>query len=135
MQSAHCRMRVSDAIKTVEGVSIVNIEPGAASISIENEVQQNAVFKAIDNAGYTVQEIHLKTDTVEENYRFKTNINCSSCVEKVTPALQAVKGVCHWDVDTGSKDKTLSVHSIGISKQEVIDTVKNAGFNIEEINS
>ncbi|MBI3221191.1 MAG: heavy-metal-associated domain-containing protein [Bacteroidetes bacterium] len=69
----------------------------------------------------------------EEVYRFKTNINCSGCVAKVTPALNAAKGIQHWEVDTNVKDKILSIHPQGISKQEVIEAVKSSGFKIETI--
>ncbi len=69
----------------------------------------------------------------KEVYRFKTNINCSGCVAKVTPALNGAKGIEHWEVDTNNKEKILSIHPQDISRQEVINVVKNAGFKIEAI--
>jgi copper chaperone CopZ len=63
--------------------------------------------------------------------KFKTNINCSGCVAKLTPFLNDADGVCHWDVDTSNKDKILSLHSEGITEQEVIQKVQEAGFKIE----
>lgn len=130
-------MRVSNAVKSIDGITINNIEPGVASISVENDVQQSDAIKAIEKAGYTVQQIESITqpEADEKTFLFKTNINCSNCVAKVASALNAVDGVCHWDVNTNSNEKTLSVHSIGISEQEVIEAVKNAGFQIELINS
>lgn len=68
-------------------------------------------------------------------YTFKTNIKCNGCVSKVTPFLNEASGVCHWDVDTTSPDKILSVHSTGITEEEVISQVKKAGFHIEKITS
>ncbi len=65
------------------------------------------------------------------NLQFKTNINCGSCVASVKPHLDAAEGVCHWDVDTASKDKILSVHSEGITNEQVIETVQKAGYKIE----
>ena len=67
------------------------------------------------------------------NFKFKTNINCSSCVATVTPFLNDAEGVCHWEVDTTTKDKVLTVKSTGISHQEVIEAVQKAGFKIESI--
>jgi copper chaperone len=64
-------------------------------------------------------------------FKFKTNINCNGCVEKVSPFLINADGICHWDVDTANKDKILSVHSEGITEEEVIQKVKDAGFKIE----
>jgi copper chaperone len=71
---------------------------------------------------------------MDNNFQFKTNINCGGCVASVTPFLNAAEGICHWEVDTASKDKVLSVKSEGITAQEVIDTVQKAGFKIEHVN-
>ncbi len=70
----------------------------------------------------------------DQNFQFKTNINCSSCVAKVTPFLNDAEGICHWEVDTTNKNKVLTVKPEGISQQEVIEAVKKAGFKIEPIN-
>jgi len=73
--------------------------------------------------------------TIEnKNLQFKTNINCGGCVAKVTPFLNEADGICHWEVDTINKDKILSVHSDGITKEEVIQKVQEAGFKIELLN-
>lgn len=70
------------------------------------------------------------TDTV---FTFRTNINCSGCVARVTNVLDKEEGICHWQVDTLSKDKILTVHSEGITEEGVITAVQKAGFNIELI--
>lgn len=72
-------------------------------------------------------------DTNDKTLKFKTNINCGGCVAKVTPFLNEAEGVCHWDVDTVNKDKILSVHSEGITEEEVIQKVQDAGFIIEKL--
>lgn len=137
MQSTHCQMRVSNALKSIDGITIKNLEPGFASITVENDLQHNDAIKAIEKAGYSVQQMESisQPDVDGETYQFKTNINCGDCVAKVSPALNDAGGICHWDVNTNSKEKILSVHSIGITKQEVMDKVKDAGFKIELINS
>ncbi len=63
---------------------------------------------------------------------FKTNINCGGCIATVTPFLEKATTINHWEVDTDSKDKKLTVQGVGLDKQEVIDLVKEAGFKIEE---
>lgn len=77
-----------------------------------------------------METANSKTDQV---YTFKTNINCSGCVANVTPALNAAEGICHWAVDTENKDKILTVHSEGITENEIISAVKSAGYKIETI--
>lgn len=69
----------------------------------------------------------------DKNFQFKTNINCSGCIAKVTPFLNDAEGICHWEVDTTNKDKVLTVKSDGISEQEVIEAVQKAGFKIEPV--
>jgi copper chaperone len=66
--------------------------------------------------------------------KFKTNINCSSCVNTVTPFLEAEKGIQHWQVDTSTADKVLTVEGDAIQKEVVIKTVEKAGFKIQPLN-
>ena len=72
-------------------------------------------------------------DTNDITLKFKTYINCGGCVAKVTPFLNDADGICHWEVDTTNKDKILSVHSEGITEEEVIQKVQEAGFKIETL--
>lgn len=63
--------------------------------------------------------------------KFKTDINCDSCVRNVMPYLNSVSSVTSWDVDTTNKEKVLTVHGTFTDK-EVEQAVKDAGFNIKE---
>lgn len=64
-------------------------------------------------------------------HKFKTNINCGGCIEKVTPFLNR-EGVETWEVDTQNPKKILSVESSSLSKNEIMAIVQEAGFSIEE---
>ncbi|HQV67533.1 MAG TPA: hypothetical protein PLO48_12030 [Saprospiraceae bacterium] len=72
---------------------------------------------------------------VSRALKFKTNINCSGCVEKVTPFLNEANGIDHWNVDTENKEKIMTVHSNSVTENEVILQVQSAGFNIEFVNN
>ena len=63
---------------------------------------------------------------------FKTNINCGGCVATVTPFLEKAKTINHWEVDTNSKEKKLTVTGDNLDKTEVVNLVKEAGFQIQE---
>ena len=63
--------------------------------------------------------------------KFKTNINCSSCVATVTPYLKKVNNVINWKVLTDDKNKILEVEANGNIKDQVIQVVTDAGFKIE----
>lgn len=62
--------------------------------------------------------------------QFKTNINCSGCVAKVAPFLNALLGENQWEVDTTNKNKILTVKSANVEDQKIIKEVEKAGFTI-----
>jgi copper chaperone len=63
--------------------------------------------------------------------KFKTNINCGNCVEKVTPALNETAGDGAWTVDTHHPDKILTVK--GAEEKKVVIAVIKSGFRAEKI--
>ncbi len=68
-----------------------------------------------------------------KKYRFKTTINCSTCIKSVTPFLSKLSNI-KWEVDTNHKDKILSVEGDDGIDQDVINAVQSAGFSIHLIN-
>lgn len=68
-----------------------------------------------------------------ETYKFKTNINCGSCVRAVTPHLNKLEGVHEWKVDTDNLDKVLEVKADAADAQAIKSTVEKAGFQAEQI--
>ena len=60
--------------------------------------------------------------------KFKTNINCSNCLAKVTPLLNAEPKINSWSVDLESEDRILTLESEDITPEEVFKTVIKAGF-------
>lgn len=65
--------------------------------------------------------------------KFKTNINCGGCIAAVTPHLAKIEGLESWSVDTENKDKILTVSLAGATRQDVIESVKKAGFQIDPV--
>jgi len=63
--------------------------------------------------------------------KFKTNINCGGCLAKVTPLLNAEKGIDNWNVDIYTPEKILTVETSELNPAQVMETVKKAGFKIE----
>ncbi len=68
-----------------------------------------------------------------ETMKFKTNINCSSCVAKVTPFLDKKVGKDSWSVDTESEDKILTVDNNELTAEEIVKTIKRTGFEANPI--
>lgn len=65
--------------------------------------------------------------------RFKTNINCSNCVSKVTPFLNKKEGILSWSVDTDSEDKVLTVETNDLEADDIVKVIKRTGFVAETI--
>ncbi|MGI8950517.1 MAG: heavy-metal-associated domain-containing protein [Chitinophagaceae bacterium] len=68
-----------------------------------------------------------------ETLKFKTNINCGGCVARVTPVLNANKGIENWEVNTNNPDKILTVQTSFLKPENIIQEVNKAGFKIEQI--
>jgi hypothetical protein len=69
-----------------------------------------------------------------ETLKFKTTIKCSGCISKATPFLNNKLGEDNWEVDVQNPDKILTVMADKpVTKDEVIQTVQEAGFKAEFI--
>lgn len=65
--------------------------------------------------------------------KYKTNINCGGCIKSVTPFLNELDNIDSWKVDTENPDKILEIELEDDNKEIILETVKKAGFEIEEI--
>jgi copper chaperone len=63
-----------------------------------------------------------------KNLTFKTNIQCSNCLSKVTPKLNEQSGIESWNVDLQDPDRTLTVETESLSAEEIKKVVLKAGF-------
>ena len=62
--------------------------------------------------------------------KFKTNINCVGCVQKVKPFLDQIDGI-KWEVAIQDPAKILTIQGTEEKGEQVIAAVKAAGFEIE----
>jgi copper chaperone len=67
-----------------------------------------------------------------KSYKFKTNINCNGCVNTVTPYLNQLESA-EWKVDIKDKRKILEVHSDQVSQMDIMEKVREAGYEIEPL--
>ena len=68
-----------------------------------------------------------------KKYQFKTNINCSGCVAKVTPALNENADIREWKVDTANPAKVLTVETDSLEEDDVKSIVQKAGLKAESL--
>ena len=58
MTCEHCSARVEDSINKIDGAAAeVNLKKGKAFVSMEKQIDDEEIRKAIENAGYKVVEI------------------------------------------------------------------------------
>jgi copper chaperone len=68
-----------------------------------------------------------------EKLQFKTNINCSGCVAKVTPFLDGEERIGQWTVHTAHPQKVLIVEVKDMTAEEVQALLAKAGFKGEPL--
>lgn len=64
--------------------------------------------------------------------KYKTNIKCAACIEKVTPLLNEAVGEGNWDVDITNPAKVLTVESEK-SEQQINEALNVKGYKAETI--
>ena len=58
MSCGHCSQRVEEALNGIEGVKAeVNLKKKTAYVTLENEVSDEALKAAVENAGYSITKI------------------------------------------------------------------------------
>lgn len=64
--------------------------------------------------------------------KFKTNIKCGGCIQKVKPGLDSLKEIISWNVDLESPDRILTVEG-EINSDLIIQTLSSVGYSAEKI--
>jgi copper chaperone len=68
-----------------------------------------------------------------ETLRFKTSLKCGGCIKAITPGLESLTAIEKWSVDLESPDKVLKVEASDNVSDQVIDSVKKAGYLISRL--
>lgn len=66
-------------------------------------------------------------------YKFKTDIKCGGCLDKVRPHLDAKEEISHWEVDLSDPARVLTVQADDTTAEELVDTVRKAGFKADPV--
>jgi copper chaperone len=68
-----------------------------------------------------------------DTLQFKTNLKCSGCIDKVTPALNEVAGEGCWKVNLESPDKVLTVSAGKEFSAAIKRALEKTGYRAEEL--
>lgn len=64
--------------------------------------------------------------------KFKTNIQCTNCLAKVTPKLNEQSDIQSWNVDLLDPERTLTVETENLNPEDIKKAVLKAGFIANE---
>jgi copper chaperone CopZ len=67
-----------------------------------------------------------------ETIKFKTNIKCAGCIEKVSASLNEIVGEGNWQVDISNPNKWLTV-SATVDEATLKESLKKVGYHAERI--
>ncbi|MBK7213501.1 MAG: heavy-metal-associated domain-containing protein [Bacteroidales bacterium] len=68
-----------------------------------------------------------------EKLTFKTSLKCNGCINTIKPGIEQIQGIQEWKVDLESADKILEINSEADVTEQVIESVKKAGFLISRL--
>jgi copper chaperone len=63
--------------------------------------------------------------------KFKTNIQCTNCLAKVTPKLNEQNDIESWNVDLQDPERTLTVNTANLNPEDIKKAVLKVGFVAE----
>ena len=64
-----------------------------------------------------------------ENKVFKMNINCGSCIAKVTNTLDELVGEDNWNVDTTTPIKLLTIDNEDVTASAISEALGKIGYS------
>lgn len=64
---------------------------------------------------------------------FRTNLNSLSDIETIAPAMDSSAAILNWSVDIEDIDKVLRIESLRENADEIIEVVRLAGYQCEEL--
>ena len=127
MTCASCVARVEKALAAVPGVdaATVNLATETATLRSAAGIDIPAVVLAIDRAGYGIAQQVIELDV--------RGMTCASCVGRVEQALLKAPGVLRATVNLATERATIHVAAGAISVDELVATVKRAGYEASAV--
>ena len=141
MMCMHCVRHVTNALKSVDGVTDINVdlEANKATVTADNDKIQPMV-DAIVEAGYEVTDV-INAQTVQQdinNEKEKTEMilkidgmMCMHCVKHVDKALKGVEGV--GEVVVNLEEKQATVEAAPELEAALVAAVTEAGYTVVEV--
>jgi len=130
MHCSGCTNAVEKALKKVDGVTNVTVQLTTESAFIETDLSEfpsDSVKKAIENAGYEVEEIPVDSITLQIG-----GMHCAGCSSAVEKALSKRDGIVQATVNLSTEKAYVNYNRASISVDEIKRAVEDAGYEVLE---
>ncbi|MFC5136139.1 MULTISPECIES: heavy metal translocating P-type ATPase [Haloferacaceae] len=124
MSCANCSQSVSDAVRSLEGVSEANVNFATDEGSVTydpDEVSLGEIYDAIEGAGYSPV-----SDTITIAV---TDMSCANCSETIRDALERTPGVVDADANFATDEARVTYNPAEASPGDFHDAIEDAGYS------
>ena len=65
--------------------------------------------------------------------KFKTNIKCGACIDKVKPILNELVGETNWNVDLSTADRILTLATDKTDMLQIKKSLEQVGYKADAV--
>ncbi|MGL4570057.1 MAG: heavy metal translocating P-type ATPase [Clostridium sp.] len=134
MTCASCAARVEKVVNKMDGVdeAVVNLATEKMTVNYnKDKIDTKDIEEKVKKAGYEADEIK-SNDTVNESFKIN-GMTCASCSARIEKVLNRTEGIENATVNLATEKATVTYDKGSISPKDIIDKVKKAGYDAEEI--
>jgi Cu+-exporting ATPase len=128
LSCANCVNEIERDLKKLRGISHVSINPVTEELTIvfdDSEVREDAIVKAIRDAGYDVALSRLDLPI--------TGMTCANCARAIERALKRkVPGVVNATVNLATERASVEYLPGEATRRDLVRAIENAGYGVLE---
>lgn len=124
MTCASCAQTIEKAVQKIEGVDVasVNLATEKLSVTYQENVSEEQIKKAVNDAGYGVAD-------QGENQTFALEgMTCASCAQTIEKVVNKLAGVQTASVNLATEKMQARFNPDEISATDIIQAVEDAGY-------
>ncbi len=129
MTCASCAQTVEKVVSKVPSVEEASVNLATEKLTVsfnENSANEEAVIKAVDDAGYQVvmHGEHMQYDI--------DGMTCASCSQTIEKVINKLDGVQSASVNLATEKMVVDFNPSELSSNDIMEAVKNSGYSAKE---
>jgi Cu+-exporting ATPase len=129
MTCASCAQTVEKVVSKVPSVEEASVNLATEKLTVsfdENIANEEAVIKAVDDAGYQVvmPGEHMQYDI--------DGMTCASCSQTIEKVINKLDGVQSASVNLATEKMVVDFNPSELSSNDIMEAVKNSGYSAKE---